>query len=151
MSYDQNQNEAENTIPMVITIVSIVVIALVAALSEKVADALGADLWVLRHALVRMAIGFLVFVGIVIGAAYRRMFYNLKWTVGLLVAVTGSVVWWCFGTVLDSMALGGQNPASEMVFHFDGYPWWDSWWFQWGGTGLLLVFVVVAWVCARKP
>ena len=127
---------------------AVVVAGLVAALSKSIADTLDADFWVVLNSLGRMAIGLIFFGGIVIGALDLEMLHTLGGAIGLLLAVTGSVVWWCFGMVLDSMALGGENPASVTAFHYGDFPWWDSWWFQWGGSGLLLVCAVVAAVCA---
>jgi len=148
MSYHQNQSQPDSAIPAIIAAVALVVVVAVASLSKSIADALGADFWVVLYALGHSAIGILLFDGLVIGAAYLGLFHNLGCVVGLIVAMTASVVWWCFGTVLDSMALGGQNPASATAFHFGDPPIWDTWWFQWGGSGLLLVCVVAAGWCA---
>jgi hypothetical protein len=152
MSYHQTHNQPDNTTPVMICIGAIVIVVgiALAAVCKKVADALGADFWVVFHALGHMAIALLVFYGAVIGAAYLGMLHKLGWTISLLLAGTGSVVWWCFAPVLDSMALGGQNPASGTVFDYGDFPFWDSWWFQWGGTVLLLVFAVVALRRARN-
>jgi hypothetical protein len=144
MSYHQAQHQPDSAIPAMIGIGAIVIVVIALAAVKKVADALGADFWVVFYALLHMVIGLVVFGGAVFGAAYLGMLHNLRWTIGLFLAGTGSVVWWCFATVFDSMALGGQNPASETVFHYGDFPFWDSWWFQWGGTVLLLVCVVVA-------
>ena len=148
MSDHRNQPEQDTTIPVMIGIGALVVVGAVAALSKSIADALGADFWVVLNALGRTAMGLIFFGGLVIGAAYFGMLRKLGCAVGLLLAVTASVVWWCFGTVLDSMALGGRNPASDMAFHYGDFPWWDSWWFQWGGSALLLICAIVAGVCA---
>jgi hypothetical protein len=144
MSYHQTQNQPDNGIPAMIVIGAIVVIALAAVLSKTVADALGADFWVVLDGLGRMTIMLLICYGAVFCAVYLGMLHKLGSTIVLLLAGTASVVWWCFCRVLDSMALGGHNPASEMVFHYGDFPFWDTGLFQWGVTVVLLVCVVVA-------
>jgi hypothetical protein len=96
------------------------------------------------------AIGLIIFGGLVVSAAYFGVLHRLGCAIGLLLAVMGSIIWWCFSRVLDSMALGGQNPASGMAYHYGGFPWWDSWWFQWGGSAVLLVCVIVTGACALR-
>ena len=148
MSYHHDHPEQDTTIPLIIGIGILVAVGVVAALAKNIADALGADFWVVLNAMGRAAVGLLFFGGLVIGAAYMGMFHRLGCAIGLLLAVTGSVVWWCFGAVLDSMALGGGNPATDMAFHYGDFPLWDSWWFQWGGSALLLICAIAALVCA---
>ena len=151
MSYrdhSQNQPRPDTTVPTLIVLGALVVVGAFAALSKSIADGLGADFWVVLDAMGRTVMGLLFFGGLVIGAAYLGVFPRLGCAVGLLLSVAGSVVWWCFGTVLDSMALGGLNPASATAFHYGEAPWWDTWWIQWGGSALLLGFVIACAVRA---
>jgi hypothetical protein len=143
MSYHHPQNQPDNAIPAMIVIMAIIIIATALVVVKRIAYTLGADFQVTLHALIHIVAGGVIFYAAVFGAAYLGLLHKLGWTIGLLLAGTASVVWWFFCSVLDSMALDGQDPASETVFHYGDFPFWDSWWFQWGGTILLLVCVVV--------
>jgi hypothetical protein len=149
MSYYQNesQHQPDRALAVALVIGVLIVVGAVAALSKSVADALGADVWVVLGAMGRMTGGLIFFGGLVIGGAFCGIFRRVEWMFCLLLAVTASVMWWCFGTVLDSMALGGLDPASTVAFPWNNY-WWDSWWFQWGVSALLLIPVIVCAIAA---
>jgi hypothetical protein len=150
MPYENSSRRQRQADPVIVLAVLgiLAVIGVVAALAKTIADALGADFWVVLNAMGRMAVGIAVFGGLVIGAFYLGLLHRLGWAIGLLFSTIASVIWWCFGTVLDSMAVGGIDPASANAFHFGDPPWWDTGWLQWGGSAVLLVFVVVCAVCA---
>ena len=117
---------------LIVVIVCVLFVAGVLMLSKKI----GADFQITLGATLR-SIPVLIFSGAAIWFLKSRILAGF--------AATAAVLWPFWWGVVDSIAVGGQNPDTAIMLE---QPWWDTGWVLWG-TELSLVSLAI-WLIVRS-
>lgn len=100
-----------------------------------IASSIGADFQTTLGAVVRSLVALAVAGGI---------WWFLRLAIPLLTVGLATVLWPIWWSVIESIALSGEN-ATALVFVSATTPWWNTGWFKWSVEATLIGLFVYAW------